>query len=86
MSETAISAPPVLVDVAVVLTAVIRSEPEAGGYSASIPRSQAVTRRARPLRKCVRTSARLPKAGWPSRTTTLLPARQQRKASEDRLR
>jgi hypothetical protein len=37
-------------------------------------RCRAVTRRARPLRKCFQTSARLPKAGWPSRTTTLLPA------------
>ena len=37
MNQTAISASPVLVDVAVVLTAIIRPEPEAGGYSASIP-------------------------------------------------
>jgi predicted RNase H-like HicB family nuclease len=37
MSQTAIFAPPVLVDVPVVLTAIIRPEPEAGGYSASIP-------------------------------------------------
>jgi predicted RNase H-like HicB family nuclease len=37
MSQTAISAPPVLVDVPVVLTAIVRPEPEVGGYSASIP-------------------------------------------------
>ncbi len=37
MSQTAIPVPLVLVDVAVVLTAIIRPEPEAGGYSASIP-------------------------------------------------
>ena len=37
MSQTAISAPLVLVDVPVVLSAIIRPEPEAGGYSASIP-------------------------------------------------
>jgi predicted RNase H-like HicB family nuclease len=37
MSQTAISTPPVLVDVAVVLTAIVRPESEAGGYSASIP-------------------------------------------------
>jgi predicted RNase H-like HicB family nuclease len=33
----AASPPPVAVDVAAVLTAIIRPEPEAGGYSASIP-------------------------------------------------
>ncbi len=37
MSQTVVSAPTILVDVAVVVTAVIRPEPEAGGYSASIP-------------------------------------------------
>ncbi len=37
MSETAIPPPPVIVDVPVVLTAIIRPEPEAGGYSATIP-------------------------------------------------
>ena len=41
MSRTAISNPPVAVDVAVdvavVLTAMVRPEPDAGGYSASIP-------------------------------------------------
>jgi predicted RNase H-like HicB family nuclease len=35
MSRTAI--PPVAVDVAVILTAIVRPEPDAGGYSASIP-------------------------------------------------
>ena len=37
MSHTAISSPPVAVDVAVILTAIVRTEPDAGGYSASIP-------------------------------------------------
>jgi predicted RNase H-like HicB family nuclease len=37
MSHAATSPPPVAVDVAVVLTAIIRPEPDAGGYSASIP-------------------------------------------------
>ena len=38
MSHTAASHPPVAVDVAVVLTAIIlRPEPDVGGYSASIP-------------------------------------------------
>lgn len=37
MSCAATSAPPVAVDVAVILTAIVRSEPDAGGYSASIP-------------------------------------------------
>jgi predicted RNase H-like HicB family nuclease len=37
VSRAAPSAPPLTVDVAVVLTAIIRIEPEAGGYSASIP-------------------------------------------------
>lgn len=37
MQPAVMPASPVAVDVAVVLTAIIRPEPEAGGYSASIP-------------------------------------------------
>ena len=37
MSVGAAAVTPVAVDVAVVLTAIVRSEPDAGGYSASIP-------------------------------------------------
>jgi predicted RNase H-like HicB family nuclease len=37
MSRASTPAPPVAVDVPVVLTAIVRPEPEAGGYSASIP-------------------------------------------------
>ena len=37
MNHAATSAPPVAVDVAVILTALVRPEPDAGGYSASIP-------------------------------------------------
>ena len=37
MSRAAVPAPPGAVDVAVVLTAIIRPEPDAGGYSATIP-------------------------------------------------
>ena len=37
MSTAITSAPPVAIDVAVVLTAIVRPEPELGGYSASIP-------------------------------------------------
>ncbi|MBM4067622.1 MAG: type II toxin-antitoxin system HicB family antitoxin [Planctomycetes bacterium] len=37
MSGASSASTPLAVDVAVVLTAVIRPEPEAGGYSASIP-------------------------------------------------
>ena len=37
MSRATTSAPPVAVDVAVILTAIVRPEPDAGGYSASIP-------------------------------------------------
>jgi predicted RNase H-like HicB family nuclease len=37
MSQAAVSAAPILVDVPIVLTALIRPEAEAGGYSASIP-------------------------------------------------
>lgn len=37
MSNAATNAPPIVVDVAVSLTAIVRSEPDAGGYSASIP-------------------------------------------------
>ena len=37
MSNAATTAPPIFVDVAVKLTAIVRPESEAGGYSASIP-------------------------------------------------
>ena len=37
MSPTATPASPVAVDVAVILTAIVRPEPDVGGYSASIP-------------------------------------------------
>lgn len=37
MSDTATSAEPIVVEVTVNLSAVVRPEPEAGGYSASIP-------------------------------------------------
>jgi predicted RNase H-like HicB family nuclease len=37
MSSPATAAPPLSVDVAVVVTAIVRAEPDAGGYSASIP-------------------------------------------------
>lgn len=37
MSRAAAPAPPLIVDVPVVLTAIVRPEPRAGGYSASIP-------------------------------------------------
>jgi predicted RNase H-like HicB family nuclease len=37
MSRAAAPPPPVAVDVGVVLTAIIHPEPDAGGYSASIP-------------------------------------------------
>lgn len=37
MSRAATPAAPIVVDVPVILTAIVRPEPEAGGYSASIP-------------------------------------------------
>ena len=37
MSSAVTSDPPVAVDVNVILTAIVRPEPDAGGYSASIP-------------------------------------------------
>lgn len=37
MSSSITSDPPVAVDVAVILTAIVRPEPDAGGYSATIP-------------------------------------------------
>ncbi len=37
MSHAATTPPSVVVDVTVNLTAIVRSEPDAGGYSASIP-------------------------------------------------
>jgi predicted RNase H-like HicB family nuclease len=36
-SAAAASAPPIVLDVAITLTAIVQPEPDAGGYSASIP-------------------------------------------------
>jgi predicted RNase H-like HicB family nuclease len=37
MSHATTPAPPIAIDVTVSLTAIVRAEPEVGGYSASIP-------------------------------------------------
>ena len=37
MSRTTTTVPQIAVDVAVILTAIVRAEPDVGGYSASIP-------------------------------------------------
>jgi predicted RNase H-like HicB family nuclease len=37
MSRTTVPTPPLAVDVAVTLTAIVRAEPDTGGYSACIP-------------------------------------------------
>jgi predicted RNase H-like HicB family nuclease len=37
MRQAAVSAPPIAIDVPVVLTALVRPDPDVGGYSASIP-------------------------------------------------
>ena len=37
MNDAVVSAQPIVIDVAVNLTAIVQPEPEAGGYSASIP-------------------------------------------------
>ncbi len=37
MNRTTAPVPPVAVDVTVILTAIVRSEPDVGGFSASIP-------------------------------------------------
>ncbi|MFL5242716.1 MAG: type II toxin-antitoxin system HicB family antitoxin [Gemmataceae bacterium] len=37
MSGSVTSSPPVAIDITVVLTGIVRAEPAAGGYSASIP-------------------------------------------------
>ena len=63
MNQTAIFAPPVLVDVPVVLTAIIRSEPEAGGYSASIPALPGCHTQGETVEE-VRANLREAAAGW----------------------
>jgi hypothetical protein len=37
MSHSTVTASPISVDVAVILTSIVRPEPDSGGYSASIP-------------------------------------------------
>jgi predicted RNase H-like HicB family nuclease len=37
MKSTIRHAPPITIDIAVVLTTIVRAEPNAGGYSASVP-------------------------------------------------
>jgi predicted RNase H-like HicB family nuclease len=63
MSNTTASPPPVAVDVAVVLTAIIRPEPDIGGYSASIPALPGCHTQGETLDE-VRANLREAAAGW----------------------
>lgn len=63
MSRTAIPAPPVAIDVAVVLTAIVCSEPDTGGFSASIPALPGCHTQGETLDE-VRVNLREAVAGW----------------------
>ena len=63
MSRATTPASPIAVDVAVVLTAIVRPEPEAGGYSASIPALPGCHTQGETLDK-VRANLREAAEGW----------------------
>jgi predicted RNase H-like HicB family nuclease len=63
MSHAAAISPSVVVDVAVNLTAIVRQEPEAGGYSASIPALPGCHTQGETLDE-VRTNLREAAEGW----------------------
>lgn len=61
-------------DVAVILTAIVHAEPEAGGYSASIPALPGCHTQGGTLDE-VRTNLRVAGDGSPSLTTMVSPAK-----------
>ncbi len=63
MSRVAASVPPIAVDVAVMLTAIVRPEPDVGGYSASIPALPGCHTQGETLDE-VRTNLREAAEGW----------------------
>lgn len=63
MSNAAVTASPIAVDIAVPLTAIIRPEPETGGYSASIPALPGCHTQGETLDE-VRANLREAAAGW----------------------
>ncbi len=64
---------PICVDFTVTLTEIVSSEPDVGGYSASIPALPGCHTQGETLDEIRATSARLPRAGWPSPTTKHSP-------------
>src|SRR2546428_13825623 len=63
MSHATTTTAPIVVDVAVNLTAIVRAEPEAGGYSASIPALPGCHTQGETLDE-VRTDLREAAEGW----------------------
>jgi hypothetical protein len=70
MSRAATPATPLAVDVAVILRAIVRPEPDAGGFSASIPALPGCQTQGETLTRFAPTSARPPKDGSPLLTRT----------------
>ena len=63
MSHATTTAPPIFVDVTVNLTAIVRPEPDAGGYSASIPSLPGCHTQGETLDE-IRTNLREAAEGW----------------------
>jgi len=78
MSHGATSVSPVVVDVAVNLTAIIRPEPDAGGYSASIPALPGCHTQGETSKRFAPTCAKPPRAGSPLPTMTASTAKELR--------
>ena len=63
MNHTSTPAPPLAVDVPIILTALVYTEPEAGGYSASIPALPGCHTQGETIDE-IRTNLREAAAGW----------------------
>jgi predicted RNase H-like HicB family nuclease len=63
MSDATTESPAIVVDVPVILTAIVRPEPDAGGYSASIPALPGCHTQAEALEE-VRANLREAADGW----------------------
>ena len=63
MSQATTTTPPIFVDVTVNLTAIVRPEPDAGGYSASIPSLPGCHTQGETLDE-IRTNLREAAEGW----------------------
>jgi len=86
MSNAVTTTPPVATDIAVVLTGIIRAEPDVGGYSASIPALPGCHTQGETLEEVRANLREAAEDGLPSLMMTVSPAKQPKEPREDYFR